>query len=404
VRFAASALTIILALLASAGAALIILPAPSKGLALAAIVASEKSALLLAIAALALMLSLGDLRRKRAALAMVGIPRRKQLWPAATAALALAAMVVAAIPLVQAKRLASRRGVALGFGRYLGAPIDSEGPGQPDRTVRYATLPDGRSLSLDVYLPAPPEKSELRPQAPNRPVMVVHGGFWSGGDKGDAPTTSRHLSDLGFTVFDIEYRTAPQPNWKTATGDVKCAIAWIKKNASTPDWHVDVNKLTLLGRSAGGHLVLLAAYTPTDPALPSSCDNADTSVDAVISLYAPTDLTWGYANPARLEVADTSAKLRAFLGGAPDTIADRYRVLSPAERVTRQSPRTLLVHGGRDQFVHPAHMNMLAGRLDAAGVPHDALLIPYAQHGFDYVVGGFSSQIFEAALLKFLRY
>jgi acetyl esterase/lipase len=47
-------------------------------------------------------------------------------------------------------------------------------------------------------------------------------------------------------------------------------------------------------------------------------------------------------------------------------------------------------------------MNMLGGRLEAAGVPHDTLLIPYAQHGFDYVVGGFSSQILEAALLKFL--
>src|SRR5262249_4104731 len=138
--------------------------------------------------------------------------------------------------------------------RYLHAQIDSEGPGQPDRTIPYNTAL-GRVLSMDVYLPKP------RPATPSRPILVLHGGFWQRGQRGEAPFTSQHLADLGFTVFDADYRVAPQPNYQTAVGDVKCAIGWIKQHASSPEWNVDPGKLTLLGRSAGGHLALIAAYT-----------------------------------------------------------------------------------------------------------------------------------------------
>ena len=80
-------------------------------------------------------------------------------------------------------------------------------------------------LSLDVYLPSP------RPATPSRPLLVVHGGFWAAGQRGEASLASRRLADLGFTVFDVEYRIAPQPNWQTALGDVKCAIGWVKQHA-----------------------------------------------------------------------------------------------------------------------------------------------------------------------------
>ena len=220
---------------------------------------------------------------------------------------------------------------------------------------------------------------------------------------GEAAIQSRRLADLGFTVFDVQYRITPQPNWQTATGDVKCAIGWVKQHADTPDWNVDPKKVALLGRSAGGHLALMAAYAPTDPELPASCDAGDTSVDAVIALYAPTDLAWGYKYPANKWVSDSRAKMRAFLGGAPEQAGDRYRALSPLERVTVAAPRTLLAHGGRDQLIPHGHMGLLAARLRAMGVPCETLFIPYAQHAFDFVVGGFSDQILEAEVVKFLR-
>ena len=379
---------LLLAVASAAAAALIVAPAPSMAFALGAIAASEKSAWIAIAAALALLLAVGDL--------LWG--HRAGLISTLAALLAAGALAVALIPVVQATRLGRARGVKIDWARALRAPLDTAGPGRPNLTVPYTTGPEGRTLSLDVYLPPAPS---VAPSRPSRPILVAHGGFWSAGQRGEAPLASRRLADLGFTVFDVEYRLAPQPNWQTALGDVKCAIGWVKQHATTPDWNVDPAKLALLGRSAGGHLVLMAAYAPGDPALPASCPAGDTSVDAVIALYAPTDLIWGYEHPSNPRAADSRARTRNFLGGAPDTEAARYRALSPVERVTPGAPRTLLAHGGRDQLLDHAHLDLLAAKLAAAGVPHETLFIPWAQHAFDFG-GGPSNQLLEPTLLRFL--
>jgi acetyl esterase/lipase len=379
----AKVIALVIAVAAALAAALIVLPSVSHKVALLAIVASEKSGLIAAAALVSLPL------------AFFGFTRGRRMPSLVAVVLAVAAIGMSMLPLAQARSLAKTRGVSLDLRRYIRAQIDSEGPGRPSQTVTHATV-NGRALALDVYLP------RQRPATPGRPLLVVHGGFWGAGDKGEAPIASRRLADLGFTVFDVQYRVSPQPNWQTATGDVKCAIGWVKQHATTPEWNVDPARLAVLGRSAGGHLALMAAYAPTDPELPASCEVTDTSVDAVVSLYAPTDLSWGYKYPANRWVSDSRAKMRAFLGGGPDEIGDRYRALSPLERVTTKAPRTLLAHGGRDQFVPHGHMGLLAARLRAMGVPCETLFVPYGQHAFDFVVGGFSDQIFEAELLKFL--
>jgi acetyl esterase/lipase len=380
-------LAVLLAAAAALVAALIVVPAPSAGLARAAIAISEKSYLVGAAALVALALAL--------ALSLFGREPGSRKAPAIAALLAITTIGLTAFPLMSAGKVADARNVSLDYGRYFRSRIDTEGPGHPDRAVRYATMAGNRILAVDVYVP----KERL---IPSRPILVVHGGFWSAGERGEASLTSRRLADLGFTVFDVEYRTGPQPNWQAAIGDIKCAIGWVKRHARTTEWKVDPNKLTLLGRSAGGHLALVAAYTPDDPVLLPTCDVGDASlaVDAVISLYAPTDLAWEYAHPSR--VVDTSARIRAFVGGTPDVAIERFRMLSPMERVTAKSPRTLLAHGGRDQLVSPDHMERLADKLDLLGVKHDTLYLPYAQHAFDFVFGGLSSQLLEATLLQFL--
>ena len=400
------AAALLLAMVAAAAAALIVFPAPSVQLARIAIAASEKSLFIAAAAVVALALAIAC--------------RRPGGWVPSTIAgvLALGAVAASLIPVMGARYTAKVRGVTLELGPYLRGPIDSEGPGRPrarpDRSVAYQTIAQlpprivrestalgPKTLGLDVYLPPP---SAPRP---SRPLLVIHGGFWSAGQRGEAALASRRFADLGFTVFDVEYTIAPQPNWKAAIGDIKCAIGWVKAHAkSTEGWDVDPSKLVLLGRSAGAHLALMAAYAPDDPALPPSCKaektTGDTSVDAVVALYAPTDLVWGYDHPSNPRAADSRERMRAFVGGTLDSLPGLYRSLSPTARVTPRAPRTLLVHGGRDQIVSPVHMDRLAARLEAAHVTHDTLLIPDAQHAFDFFLDGFSSQLLQAALRAFL--
>jgi acetyl esterase/lipase len=367
---------------AAACAVLMVVPSPTERIWKLSLALDEKSFLVI-IAAL-----MGGV--------LAGALLRSGRWIPAAVSMALAAFAlgVAVLPPVQAIGLARQRGVSLSVIRYLTSTIDWK-PARPHQTLVYATL-DGKALSLDVYRPP------AGTPGPVPAVIVVHGGGWSSGDKGEAPRQSERLAAQGYAVFDIQYRLAPQVGWRTAAGDIKCAIGWVKERARDAGVQVDPARITLLGRSAGGHLALLAAYTADDPTLPPSCPATDTQVESVISYYAPTDMVWGYEHPSRPDLYDSSQRLRWFLGGPPSAVPEAYEACTIGNHVTPRVPRTLLIHGGRDQLVSPAHVHFLAPRLKAAGVPHDLVLVPYGAHCFDYVLGGLGNQIVESAVLRFL--
>ncbi|HEV7903610.1 MAG TPA: dienelactone hydrolase family protein, partial [Pyrinomonadaceae bacterium] len=71
--------------------------------------------------------------------------------------------------------------------------------------------------------------------------------------------------------------------------------------------------------------------------------------------------------------------------------------------VNAQTPPTLLFHGGRDQLVRDENMSLLTERLRQQHIPHRAVLIPYAQHAFDYNFDGWGSQIARQLMSEFLR-
>ena len=304
------------------------------------------------------------------------------------------AVVVSLIPLLESLPVATQNGVTLSISRFfLG---EGQSPTAAPETVTYSDV-GAQGLQMDVYRAAETATAQLVPA-----IVVVHGGSWNAGNKSDFAHWNHWLSRQGFTVFDIQYRLAPQPNWREATGDVKTAVAWVKRHAA--HYNVDPHRLALLGRSAGGHLALLAAYTPNDPALPpGDHSDANTRVRAVISLYGPTDLTWGYNNPAHPDVVNGPRTLRRFLGGDPASLPDIYTEASPISHVGAQTPPTLLFHGERDLLVGPQHARRLSAKLTAAHAAFQAVYIPYALHGFDFDINGWGSQIEQPVLLAFLR-
>ncbi|HEV2803002.1 MAG TPA: alpha/beta hydrolase [Pyrinomonadaceae bacterium] len=364
----------------------IVVPAPSFELFQVAVGASEWSLWFGAAGVLGAGLSLSA----RAA----GV--RRVAW-VAPLLLGVLAVVLASIPPVEAWRAARANDVELSLSQYLFGSRDGMAAVRVERTTETFASVGGQTLKLDVYLAATEATTELRRPA----VVVVHGGSWSAGERSDYPLWNEWLARQGFAVFDIDYRLAPQPNWQTATGDVKCAIGWVRANAAR--FGIDPSRVALYGRSAGGHLALLAAYTPNETALAPSCAVPDTTVRAVVSLYAPTDLKWGYEHPANRRVLDGPAKIRNFTGGTPADAPERIRLASATTHVVAQSPPTLLVHGGRDQLVSDRHMSLLVERLAEHNIPHRSLRIPYAQHAFDYNFYGWGSQLTRSLLLKFLR-
>lgn len=245
----------------------------------------------------------------------------------------------------------------------------------------YAVV-EGETLALDLYRPSFAEG--MLPV-----VIVIHGGGWTGGDKRDIPELSEYLASRGYIVANIGYRLAPKWGFPSAQHDVAAAIEYIKNLEYTHS--VDPTRIALLGRSAGGQIALLAAYRANDPA-----------IRGVVSFYGPFALRWGYDNPAKPGVVDSSGILEMYLGGAPDTHSATYDAAEPSRFVTSSTPPTLFIQGLRDEHVSPFHAEFVSTRLLDAGVKHFVVRMPWATHSCDYIFTGPCGQISTFAVERFL--
>ncbi|HEY6684676.1 MAG TPA: alpha/beta hydrolase [Propionibacteriaceae bacterium] len=370
---------------------MIVLPTPNLGLLwpnlaldLLAVVAEGYSLWLAIFAVLGLALAL--LARR------VGF-RRSSL---VAAVLGVVTVALSLVPVVQGWRTASQEGVALSLSEYFSFPSI----GSPE-TVTYAR-PEGQELKLDVW--RPPDQGDTAGPERRPAVVTVHGGGGIFGSRSDEAFWSEWLAEEGYVVFNIDYRLGDYrlgqpPRTLDATGDVKCAVGWVKENAGR--YGVDPDRIALMGRSSGGHLALLAAYTEGDPLLPPSCGVPDTGVEAVAAFYSVTDQTrfdemqWPWWRPHLLSVDYTRF--------TPDSEPEPDRsLISPTFHVDPGDPPTFLTHGGEDQWVPPEQSLLLANRLEEAGVPHRLIELPWARHVFDVAWGSWGEQIVRHELGEFL--
>lgn len=307
------------------------------------------------------------------------------LW-IVTIIFAATAFAITLYPLLSVTTLARRQKTPLSLRRYFsGIPARDFFSGYRDKNLNTHTFSDG-GLQLDVYLPT------VKNENNGASIIVVHGGSWSGGRRSDFPRWNVWLCAQGFTVFDIDY-TLAIPNYLTAPADIKMAIRWVKYHAA--DFNLDPDRIALLGRSAGAHLALLAAYTATEAE----------NVRAVASFYGPVDLLWAYDIRGNKKVHDGPMSLINHVGGRPDDsdeIRERYISSSPITYVDEKTPPTFMTHGGRDRLVWWKNMERLGAKLSAADVTHEFHIIPYAQHGFDFNENGWGSQVVKTLVLKFL--
>jgi acetyl esterase/lipase len=249
-------------------------------------------------------------------------------------------------------------------------------------TTTYG-MRDGKPLGLDLYRP-------LRPSGTSLPLVVmIHGGSWRGGSRRDLSPLNRYLASRGYAVAAISYRFAPEHPHPAASDDVHAAISFLKSNAARLG--IDPSRIALIGRSAGGQLALMAAYTENDP-----------GVRGVVAMYAPSDQVFGYENPSNPRVLNSTAVLEAFLAGNPRTAPAAYRSSSPINFVGSSTVPTLLIHGAQDELVWVRQSERLDQRLSAARRPHFFLRLPWATHGCDYNFNGPCGQLSTYAMERFL--
>lgn len=256
----------------------------------------------------------------------------------------------------------------------------------PSPEVRMTTIPfvvrDGTPLELDLY-----KRDREMPPAPL--VLTIYGGSWRSGAKENLPALNTYLASRGYAVAAVTYRFAPAHPFPAATEDVNAAIDYLKANAK--NLGLDSARIVLIGRSAGGQLSLLSAYTKNDP-----------SIKGAVAFYGPTDQKWGWDNPTNQRVYNSFLTLREFMGGDPGAVPNAYRNSSPLNFVGPTTVPTLLIHGSMDPLVSVRQSARLDSALSAARRPHLFIEMPWATHGCDFVFNGPCGQISTYAIERFL--
>ncbi len=227
------------------------------------------------------------------------------------------------------------------------------------RDIEYAR-PDGEPLRLDAHIPDGP--------GPFPAAILVHGGGFEAGDKQTYITyVFEPLSQAGFVWFSIDYRLSPRYRFPAATDDVEEAVRWVRRHAA--EYKVDVDRIALIGESAGGHLVSYVGARNLRSA----------HVDAVVSFYGIHDFV-AFAAHYQGDSPVTERFLGSRLLTALDV--DAFVKASPIAYAQASSPPFLMIHGKNDAGVPFSQSVEMCAALAAKGVSCEVFEVD-AGHGMD---------------------
>ncbi len=204
------------------------------------------------------------------------------------------------------------------------------------KNILYATQPRN---TLDVY--APEAKHEYAPI-----VIFVHGGGWDNGDKSQYKFVGVALAEQGYVAVLPNYGLYPQVKSPTFIQDIAAAVAFVHKHAT--EWGGDVNRIYLMGHSAGAQIVMMVAL---DKEYLQQVGGNTAWLRGVIGLAGPYDFlpfTYPYMND---------------LFGPPDRYADSQ----PINYVRADAPPLLLLQGLQDHTVAPTNTRRLSDAMIAVG-------------------------------------
>jgi acetyl esterase/lipase len=195
-------------------------------------------------------------------------------------------------------------------------------------------------------------------------VVLIHGGSWKWlHTKANVRLLGGRLVRAGYAVWNIEYRRVGRfgtGGWPATLLDVSAAV----DHVLTLDG-ADPDRVVTVGHSAGGQLALWAAARHrVDPAV--------LPLTPLVRVRGAVSLA-GALNLERLGERADGGPVRDFLGGAPDTVPERYAAASPYAMLPLGVPHAVL-HGLADRLLSPLGGERYA--LRAAELGDDVRFVP----------------------------
>ena len=206
------------------------------------------------------------------------------------------------------------------------------------KDIIYKTI-ENKDLKLDIY-----HQKNILAAIPL--IIFIHGGAWKKGDKHDYWPYLIPFAEKGYITATIQYRLTGEAIFPAQLDDVVSAITWLQDHAD--EYHIDKNKIALVGGSAGGHLAMMAAYS--DPSL---------NINGIVNLYGPSDLTTPYARE--------TASAQKLIGKTYQEAPELYKMASPITYVSPDIPPTLIFQGTLDELVPYQQSDNLDKKIKQAG-------------------------------------
>lgn len=245
----------------------------------------------------------------------------------------------------------------------------------PEGTILHGNIPyQNDTLKkhlLDIYLPA-----NAKGKIPL--VVFIHGGGWLSNDKyadmGYMKETVSEILESGYALASIDYRFSTQAVFPAQMLDCNSAISYLVDNADK--YGFDIERMALMGFSAGGHLASMAGLAKNNEVdaffIPGS--NKNFSFKGVVDFYGPADLTlFPGAN-------DAKSPEGILIGAAPLDRPDLGKAASPVSYVDENDPPFLIIHGEKDDLVSPRQSQLLSSWLTVKGVSNELIIVKDAPH------------------------
>jgi len=185
-----------------------------------------------------------------------------------------------------------------------------------------------------AYGPDPNQFGDLRlptTRGPHPVLINIHGGFWrSKYDLTHAGHLCAALAKEGLATWNLEYRRLGNSGggWPGTFEDIKSGYRFLRRIAHSHS--INMDRLTVMGHSAGGQLALCLA-------------GHEAKVNRAVSLAGVVDLQRAW------ELKLSNNATAEFMGGPPQLVPDHYREASPLYLNIRASQ--LIVHGVKDDIV-----------------------------------------------------
>jgi acetyl esterase/lipase len=222
-------------------------------------------------------------------------------------------------------------------------------------------------LKLDLHLPAGP--------GPHPCVVVMHGGSWMVGKRGDMTSMCQAMAQNGLAAATIDYRLAPKHKFPAAIIDTRTAIRWLKGNAESLG--LDQKRFTSAGASAGAHLALMTAMEDPPKAKDGIFVSQSSRTRAVLNVFGPTLLTKDFPEA-------TVNLLSPIIIGKPANEAQlELNHYSPLKFLTKDDPPIFTIHGDADTIVPVRQATRLDEKMKELRLKHTMVIISEMGHELD---------------------